>query len=87
MKNASTNESTFSRGDKIRVKKGSEIISTNPKSHRRSAPRNFTVTCFAFDPSFAGADGYTARASKVTWIGTGGYWCSTDASNVELATK
>ena len=70
------------KGDKIRIKKGTELKTTHPKGNR-VAGRTYTVTVFDTDPYVPASMGFPEWAAKVSWVGAGGYWFWTDPANVE----
>jgi hypothetical protein len=79
------------RGVKVRIKKGAEIRSTDPKyKGGKIAVKPFQVTVFdVFDGYLDTMSRGTPREpeivqAKVEWVGTHGYWHWTDANNVEL---
>lgn len=82
--------SSFSRGQKVRIKKGVKVFSTAPSVSRegREQSRSQVVTVHFFDQGYIDLTEDRANPrivqGKVTWSGTGGYWRWTDVNNVEL---
>lgn len=83
----------LARGQKVKIKAGSIVHSTRPKSERggRALKRAQTIKIHSLDHGgcFGGPYSYTSRDEsepvvnpKVHWAGSGGYWCWTDANNI-----
>jgi hypothetical protein len=76
--------STYSKMQKVRLKKGSVIFGTHPSIGKDGivTTRAQTVILFSGNKGYVGYDGEIAQG-KVEWVGTGGYWKWTDINNVE----
>ena len=79
----------YSRGDRVRIKHNSMIHSTNPTRRHRASKISYMVNVFFFFEGWvntsARRDDELVRQPRVDWVGQGGYWCWTDAQNVETA--
>lgn len=73
---------TITPGARYTVKKGSVVHSFNPSKEEYTLARSQKVKVKFFDPGYKGDGYYDSRPAKVTWAGTGGYWCWTNAENV-----
>jgi hypothetical protein len=73
---------TYSRGQEIKLRKGSVVRSTNPSKKEYTLSRNQKVTVHSYYPPLKGWGDYPAKNAEVHWAGTGGYWCWTDVENI-----
>lgn len=75
---------SFTRGQHVRLAKGSIIYGTGSGIPRGGKPlgRETAVTLHSIDPGYVDVSTREVRQPKVTWAGSGGYWRWTDANNV-----
>lgn len=81
------------RGDKVRIKKGTRILSMHPRYTRENpkiARRDYVVTVYDTYQGFVQSHWHShkidqaVRNQQVVWPGEGGYWCMVDTSEVEV---
>jgi hypothetical protein len=82
----------FKVGDKVRIRRGTQVYTTNPKyAGSKIAGTTHVITVFDISPGWVCKDegmqdGIRMSQPTVRWAGTGGYWCWVDANNVEQIT-
>jgi hypothetical protein len=81
------------KGQKVRVKKGSRILSMHPKFTRENpkvAGRDYIVTVYDVHNGWLGHSWHpheidrAVQNQQIVWPGEGSYWCYLDAGQVEL---
>ena len=87
------------RGQRVRIKRGALVHSLHPSLPRDVVLERAQVVNLHFvDPGFVDPEGMRMRRGReesfslvrqprVTWSGTGGYWRSTDLTNVEVIAR
>lgn len=71
----------FRKGQRVRIRAGARVRSTNPKARQVQATRARVVTVFSIDRGYVCDDG--VRNPEVCWVGTGGFWCYADLNDVQ----
>jgi hypothetical protein len=67
------------KGDKVKLPKGIDVHTTHTKKNYMTK-RSTTITVFDVAPEWQN-DGQIHPAD-ICWVGSGGYWCYTNMSNV-----
>jgi hypothetical protein len=84
---------TLSRGQKVRIKKGTVILSMHPRYTRdnpKIAARAYPITIHRVDEGYIQSNWHphrrdqAVRNQQVVWPGEGGYWCYADTADVEV---
>lgn len=73
----------FKRGDKVRIKKGTTIKSTHPVRQTYTAGRSYTITICDFFHVLPCRYDTEVTGSVVVWVGSGGYRCEANSTDVE----
>lgn len=79
---------SYAKGEKVRLKKGAAIRSTNPKLRGTNTinAQNRTITVYDVLKGYTDiCGGYPcgSRNTVIHWVGSGSYWYWTDINNVE----
>lgn len=72
----------FHKGQRVRIRAGASVRSTDPKARLVTTSRARVITVFSIHPGYA--SWYEdVKNPEVCWVGSGGYWCSTDLNEVQ----
>lgn len=72
----------YFKGTVVTLRRGSVVRSTSPSKEEYTLSREQKVKVRNFYEGYPETCGYPGRPAEITWAGTGGYWCWTDANNV-----
>lgn len=81
------------KGQKVRIKKGTVILSLHPRYTRdnpKVAGRDYVVTAYDVYQGYIQSHWHphdrrnAVRNQQVVWPGEGGYWCMVDTALVEI---
>ena len=62
------------RGDKVLIKKGTNLWSCNPSKRNFVVKKNYIVTIHDYNPGWKVAADADYHPAEVCWAGTHGYW-------------
>lgn len=80
----------FVKGDTVIIPKGTVVHSTNPSKSEYVTKRNQKVNVFMAGNGWVETDRYygdvgMVKLPRVSWAGTGGYWCDVQVTPEFLA--
>lgn len=77
-------ESTIvKKGQRVRIKPGSYVRSTHPSKLNGTISRARIITVYSVNNGFCSIFSGEITNGSITWVGSGGYFFSTDINNVE----
>jgi hypothetical protein len=77
----------YKKGERVRIKRDAIVYSTHPRRKNRVVARPYAATVWDSYPEYRDPnDSDKMKSATVHWVGAGGYWCWTDAANVEKLT-